>query len=313
MTHEELSRALRALEAPYLLDSDGRTTPFGTDFPATTGDGRRVTVTQLDPAFVDGLGDVDAFLRTFGERQHLTARDAAGIVGAGITPAGVIFVVHGEGWDGESLADRRRRDGTVPSVELRAIAGQIATLLLQEHSASLVHGLVFPETIRLHRDGRASLGWFALSSALRAGGLTTAEIGRRLRCTSYLAPEILKGGTETGSSDFYALGATLYEALTGRPPFGGRTTATVMAAVLADDGAPRPDGAADALTAAILRAIEREPIDRWHDAGQFLEALAEPPRSVIVPHALPAGHGRGTLVALLLVGAGALVLWEILR
>lgn len=313
MTHEELSRALRALDAPYLIDADGRTSLLGTEFPATTADGRRVTVTRLDPALVAGLTDVDAFLDVFGNRQHRAVRDAGGTIGAGITPAGVVFVVHGGSREGESLAERLRRDGTVSSSELRAIADQVATQLLHEHSASLVHGLVYPETIRLGPDGRVTLGWSGLLSALRAGGLSAPEIGRRLRCTSYLAPEVLSGAAESVASDIYAVGATLYEAMTGRPPFGGRTTATVMAAVLSDDVTSQPDSASEVLTTTVLRAIEREPIDRWHDAGQFRAALVAADKPVPGSRARSPRRRQGKVIALLVLGAGAVVLWRVFR
>lgn len=313
MTHEELSRTLRALDAPYLIDGDGRTSPFGTEFPATTPDGRRVTVTRLDPALVAGLTDVDAFLDVFGNRQHREVRDDAGTVGAGITPAGVMFVVHGGSRDGESLAERLRRDGTVPSGELCTIADQLAEQLLRAHSVSLVHGLVYPETIRLGPDGRVTLGWPGLLSALRAGGLSAPEIGRRLRCTSYVAPEVLGGAVESGASDIYAVGATLYEAMTGRPPFGGRTTATVMAAVLSDDVMSPPDGASDLLTTAVLRAIERDPLDRWHDAGQFRAALAAVDKPVPGGPVRSTRRRRGKAIALLVLGTGAVVLWRVFR
>ena len=313
MTHEELSRALRALDAPYLIDADGRTSLFGTEFPATTADGHRVTVTRLDPALVAGLTDVDAFLDVFGNRQHRAVRHGAGTIGAGITPAGVMFVVHGGSREGESLAERLRRDGIVPSSELRAIADQVVTQLVQEHSASLVHGLVYPETIRLGPDGRVTLSWSGLLSALRAGGLSAPEIGRRLHCTSYLAPEVMTGGAESVASDIYAVGAMLYEAMTGRPPFGGRTTATVMAAVLSDDVTSRPDNASDVLTTTVLRAIEREPIDRWHDAGQFRAALAAAEKPAPSGRVRSPRRRQGKVIALLVLGAGAVVLWWVFR
>ena len=313
MTHEELSHALRALDAPYLIDSDGRASLFGIEFQATTADGRRVTVTQLDPALVAGLGDVDAFLHVFADRQHRAVRDAAGTVGAGITQAGALFVVHDRAREGEALADRLRRDGTIPSAELRPIAEQIAALLQHEHAASLVHGLVYPETIRLGPGGRVSLSWSGLFPALRAGGLSASEIGRRLRCTSYLAPEQLAGARESIHSDIYAVGATLYEAMTGRPPFGGRTTATVMATVLSDDLAPQPDSGTDVLTASILRAIEREPIDRWHDVAQFRAALTAVDQAVPGTQVQPVRRRGGRVITLLALGAGALVLWRVFR
>lgn len=312
MTHEDLSHALRALDTPYLIDSDGRASLFGVEFPAITADGRRVTVTHLDPALVAGLEDVDAFLHVFAQRQHRAIGNAA-VIGAGITQAGVLFVVHDSTGEGESLADRLRRDGSIPSAELRAIAEQIMALLQHEHAASLVHGLVYPETIRIGPAGRLSLGWSGLLSALRAGGLSASEIARRLRCTSYLAPEFLNGAHESISSDIYAAGATLYEAMTGRPPFGGRTTATIMAAVLSDDLAARPDSGTDVLTTSILRAIEREPVDRWHNAGQFHAALIAIDQPVAGTWVHPNYLARGKVLVLLALGAGTLVLWRVFR
>lgn len=313
MTHEEFSHALRALGAPYLIDSDGRASLFGIEFPATTADGRRVTVTRLDPALIAGLEDVNAFLHVFAERQHRAVHDAVSTIGAGITQDGAVFVVHDGAHDGESLADRLRRNGSVPSAELRTIAERIAELLLHEHAAALVHGLVCPETIRLGSAGRVSLSWSGFFSALRAGGLSSSEIGRRLRCTSYLAPELLAGTRENVTSDIYAVGAALYEAMTGRPPFGGRTTATVMAAVLSDDLAPQPDSGTDLLTASILRAIEREPIDRWHDAGQFHAALVAGDHPATGIQAGPVRHARGKALTLFLLGTAVLVLWRVFR
>lgn len=313
MTHEELSNALRALDAPYLIDSDGHTSLFGVEFPAITADGRRVTVTHLDPALVAGLEDVNAFLHVFAERQHRTIRDAAGTIGAGITQAGAVFVVHDSASEGESLADRLRRDGSIPSAELRTIAERTMALLLHEHAASLVHGLVYPETIRIQPTGQVSLSWSGLLSALRAGGLSPSEIGRRLRCTSCLAPELLNGARESVSSDIYAVGATLYQAMTGRPPFGGRTTATVMATVLSDDLAARPHSRTDVLTTSLLRAIEREPVDRWHNAGQFHAALIAIDHAAAGIRAHPERRTPGKVLALLVLGAGALVLWRVFR
>jgi serine/threonine-protein kinase len=165
-----------------------------------------------------------------------------------------------------------------------------------------------PQTVVLRAKGDVVLRWGGLFAALRAAGITAIDIAHLLGFGSYLAPELRAGNGEGVRSDVFSLGATLYEALTGRPPFGGRTTSTVMAAVLADDGQPREQTGPGQLRSAILRAIERDPDDRWPDAARFREALEPVAAPALVAPTKRRGCLGGAAVAVI-----ALVLWGVLR
>lgn len=297
MSPDDFVLALRALEAPVFLDDHGVPSAAGIEFTATTSDGRNVLVTQLSAALNGRVADPDGFVR---------AIERAGYQGAGITESGQLYFLELPP-RGTSLAHRLASAGPVPATELLGIA-RTATALLAD--AAQPHGLITPSTVFVAEDGGVSLRWPGLATALRVAGVDTASIARELGAGSFLAPELLRDGAPFDTrTDIFALGATIYAALTGRPPFGGRTTATVMAVVLADDGAPATTSTG-MLTAALLRAIEHEPADRWHDLRQFHEALSPLPsesRRGAAEPAIAARHGcAGT--AMFVIG-GALVLW----
>jgi hypothetical protein len=307
MSHEDFARALRSLDGPYFLDGAGTEGVLGSEFSATAQDGTSVTIIRLHDGIVSSMRDVDAFLRTLGSRSHTTADTRGGLLGAGVTPAGGVFVVAARD-GGETLAERLARDGSIPSSDLRAIAIRSVSRLEEHCGTHGCHGLVMPHTVVLRAEGDVVLRWGGLFPALRAAGISATDIAHLLGFGSYLAPELSAGGKESVRSDVFSLGATLYEALTGRPPFGGRTTSTVMAAVLADDGQPKEPTRSGQLRSAILRAIERDPGDRWPDASRFREAL-EP---ATVPVAVPTAKRRGCLGPAA-VAVMALVLWSVLR
>jgi hypothetical protein len=294
MSPDDFVLALRALDAPVFLDDHGVPSPLGVEFTATTSDGRNVLVTQLSAALNGRVTDPDAFVRTL---------ERAGYQGAGITGSGQLYFLELPPRGG-SLADRLTRIGPVPAPELLAIARAALDAL----AGTQPHGLITPATMRVAGDGSVSFRWPALALAMRAAGVDVATLAEELDATLYIAPEVHRGASFDVHADIFALGVTLYTALTGRPPFGGRTTATMMAVVLADDGAPATT-VTGTLTAALLRAIEQEPADRWHDLGQFRDALGPPATGghrTAEPIAAPR-RGCARTAAILVLGA--LVLW----
>lgn len=307
MQNEDFPGALRRLDAPYFLDGEGSAGVLGTQYGATTPDGAAVTIIRLHDQMVESMRDVDRFVGTLGSRAHRSATPGS-ILGAGITPAGGVFVVGARDM-GISLADRLMRDGSLSSKDLREIAVRSAVLLEEYCSTGICHGLVMPQTVMITTDGGVMFRWGGLFTAFRAAGVTPSDIGRLLHFNSYLAPELRDGSTENATSDVFSLGATLYEALTGRPPFGGRTTATVMAAVLADGNEPRDRLSSEALRAVVLRAIERDPHDRWQDPTHFRNALAPPVAST--PGAV--GVGKQGCLGMVVLGVGALVVRSTIR
>jgi serine/threonine protein kinase len=157
-----------------------------------------------------------------------------------------------------------------------AILGvQMARALSAIHGAGLVHGAISTDALIQAEELGAQLGRFGLFSALCDGGLGVQGAALGLSDPAYVAPEVQMGKVPDERSDVFSLGASLYELLTGKPPYGGRTTSFVMASVLIEKGgSDRSSGAVAGLVVeALLRAIEQAPDDRWPTADAFGQAL----------------------------------------
>jgi serine/threonine-protein kinase len=143
---------------------------------------------------------------------------------------------------GETLAARIAREGTL-SLELTAeILRQVAGTMVQVHAAQLVHRDLKPENLYLTTtpDGRIDVKIldFGIAKALAPGASPTqTSVGMILGTPYYCAPEQALGLPVGPSSDVYALGATAYEMLSGKPPFLG-DIAQVLAAKQAKDAPP---------------------------------------------------------------------------
>jgi len=160
--------------------------------------------------------------------------------------------------------------------DVAILGAQMAHAVSAIHGAGLVHGAINTDALMQSTDRGAQLGRFGLFSALCDGGLGVQGAALGLSDPAYVAPEVQKGKSPDERSDVFSLGASLYELLTGKPPYGGRTTSFVMASVLTDqDGATDKtnDAIAGPVIEALLRAIERAPEDRWPTADAFAQAL----------------------------------------
>ena len=135
----------------------------------------------------------------------------------------------------------------------------------------MIHRDIKPENILLH-DGRALVADFGIAlAASKASGSRMTETGMSLGTPHYMSPEQAMGEREiTARSDVYALGAMLYEMLTGDPPFTGSTAQAIVARVLTE--APRPmlpqrHTIPPHVEAAVLTALEKLPADRFGTRG----------------------------------------------
>ena len=141
--------------------------------------------------------------------------------------------------EGESLRDRLTREKQLPVADAMRIATEVAGALDYAHRHGVVHRDIKPENILLH-DGRALVADFGIAlAASKASGSRMTETGMSLGTPHYMSPEQAMGEREiTARSDVYALGAVLYEMLTGDPPFTGSTAQAIVARVVTE--APRP-------------------------------------------------------------------------
>ena len=248
--------------------------PEGMQYSATSGDGQPVDVIALSRTLSAGVRDPARFFAAL-ERASTIQHDAlARPISWGRSDTGLLHYAR------EALQPGLLTPGEFSAADIAALGEQLAGGLEAAHRAGLSHGAITPWRIsRMRRGGVLdSLGVFA---ALTAGGLESRAVAAVLGEDSYHSPEVQRGALPDERSDVYSLGATLYVLLTGKPPFGGRTTSFVMATVLSNKDAQELDGADDATVAAIvealLRAIEHAPNDRWSSARAFADALV--PRS----------------------------------
>jgi len=182
--------------------------------------------------------------------------------------------------EGESLRDRLRREKQLPVDDAVRIAREVADALDYAHRHGVIHRDIKPENVLLH-DGRALVADFGIAlAASKAGSTRMTETGMSLGTPQYMSPEQAMGEREiTARSDVYALGAVLYEMLTGDPPFTGSTAQAIVARVLTET--PRPilpqrHTIPPQVEAAVLTALEKLPADRFATAAQFAEALTRP-------------------------------------
>jgi serine/threonine protein kinase len=139
--------------------------------------------------------------------------------------------------DGESLRARLVREKQLPVDDAVRIAREVADALDYAHRHGVIHRDIKPENILLH-DGRALVADFgiALAAARSEGGSRMTETGMSLGTPAYMSPEQAMGEREiTARSDVYALGAVLYEMLTGEPPFTGPTAQAIIARVMTEE------------------------------------------------------------------------------
>jgi serine/threonine-protein kinase len=180
-----------------------------------------------------------------------------------------------------SLRDRLQQEGRLAPDEAVRLVQQIASALGAAHALGLVHRDVKPENILLDAEGNALLTDFGIArplSALRQVGVarTLARTGMPVGTPEYMAPEQLRDSPLDQRVDVYALGAVLYELLTGTPPHEAASPFEVAALALSAPILPpsqRNPEVWPALEQVMLMALAREPATRYPDMQSFSAAL----------------------------------------
>jgi len=222
----------------------------------------------------------DAELR---ERFRREARTAAKLTHPNIVPLHTFGDVEGEMYfvmgyvEGETLADRLRRDGVLGPAEVRRVIAELADALDYAHRAGIVHRDLKPENVLIdHASGRALLTDFGIAREVAGAGTLTAT-GMIVGTPHYMSPEQASAERNIdGRSDLYSLGVIAYRALTGRVPFGGATAQEIILQHLASEPAPMAAGVVDAdpaLAAAVTRALRKSPDERWRSARELADTL----------------------------------------
>ncbi len=178
---------------------------------------------------------------------------------------------------GESLRARLERETQLSLDDAIRIAREVASAIESAHKQGVVHRDIKPENILLHED-QALVADFGIALAVSAaGGARMTQTGLSLGTPQYMAPEQAMGERVIdGRADIYALGAVTYEMLVGEAPFTGPTVQAIVARVMTES--PRPvtgqrKSVPQNVNAAVLKALEKLPADRFSSAAEFSRAL----------------------------------------
>ena len=207
-----------------------------------------------------------------------------------------IVRVYDAGEDVETDADGTTR--AVPYIVMELVSGQtlkeiiaagpvsiddaihytdgILEALEYSHRAGVVHRDIKPGNVMVTSAGQVKVMDFGIARAVSDSSSTVAETTQILGTAAYFSPEQAKGEPVDSRADVYSAGVVLYELLTGRPPFRGESPVAVAYQHVSETPlAPSEivDTVPRSLDAVVLRALAKDPYQRYQDAGSFRAAL----------------------------------------
>jgi serine/threonine-protein kinase len=182
----------------------------------------------------------------------------------------VMIMEYVEGVTLEKLAG----EGALPIDRDLDYATQVLSALSYAHSRGVIHRDIKPANIMITTHGQVKLMDFGI--AKNADEMHLTRPGMTIGSVYYMSPEQVRGGTVDARSDLYSFGVTLYESLTGRKPFEADTSYSVLNAHLTVAPVPPIEvnpAVPPQVNQIILRALEKNPDDRFQTAQEFHDAL----------------------------------------
>lgn len=247
--------------------------------------GRFVAIKVLPASFTN---DADRLRRFDLEARAVAALNHPNILAVHDTGSrdGVQFIVM-ELLDGKTLRDMLK-EGPIPVRKALALFQQVANGLAAAHDKKIVHRDLKPENIFITKDGRVKILDFGLAkqnTPLSAAetltgptlGAPQTESGAVMGTVGYMSPEQVRGEATDHRSDVFALGAILYEMLSGQRAFKRDTGAETMTAILKDEPPELTPAISPGLDRIVHRCLEKQPEQRFQsvaDLGFAIESLS---------------------------------------
>ncbi len=264
--------------------------------------GRQVAIKMLRSQFT---GDASFMARFQGEAaslaalNHLNVTLIYDILQSRDQHGMVMELVQGHTLEHVLLQRKKLELAEVLAVTAQAVAG-----LSYVHARGVVHRDIKPSNIMLTAEGVLKIMDFGIARVQGAKRLTRE--GSMMGTLNYAAPEQIKRGEAEQRSDLYSLACVIYEMICGSPPFDGRTEYDLMQAHIAEAPEPlskRVPGLPDVVDRAVLRALAKNPDDRFATVQEFGQAIgieAIQTKAVKIAHSIVEGAGA---IPMLLDGA----------
>ena len=275
---ETVERLNKTLAGRYAIEREIGQGGMATVFLARDLRHERRVALKLLRADLGAVVGVERFLAEIRVTANLQHPNLLPLFDSGGTEGTLFYVMPYV--DGESLRHRLEREKQLPVEEALRITIAVAGALDYAHKQGVIHRDLKPENI-LIQAGQPVVADFGIALAIsNAGGTRVTQTGLSLGTPQYMSPEQATGDRVIDArTDIYSLAALLYEMLTGEAPHTGSTAQAIIARVLTE----RPRSLRTTrpsiplhVEAAVERALEKLPADRFATAGEFAEALARP-------------------------------------
>jgi serine/threonine-protein kinase len=270
---QALNRVGSSLRDKWRLDSLLDTGGMASVYAATHRNGSRGAIKLLHPALAQQEDVRQRFLREGYVANKVGHAGAVAILDDDVSEDGSVFLVM-ELLEGESLDTRIKRDGGLPAMEVLRIADGVLDVLKAAHMRGIVHRDIKPGNVFLTWDRKVKVLDFGLARVRDASGFQQKQTrdGVVMGTVNYMAPEQARGKTDQidQRTDLFAVGATMFTALSGRNVHPGKTAMDRMvsaASVPARSLASVLPTAHPALVTLVDRALAFSQDDRWPNAS----------------------------------------------
>jgi serine/threonine-protein kinase len=238
--------------------------------------GREVAIKTILPNVAKGEDAEGRFRREAEAAGKLNHPNLVTIFDFDKDPAqGLLFLVM-EFVKGDDLEDLIREKALSPRQYLEVLA-QVCDGLGHAHRNHVIHRDIKPSNVRVMRDGmnlQAKVMDFGIA---RSADSNMTATGIVMGTVNYMAPEYIREGRATAQSDLFAVGVVLYECLTGRKPFAGETTTTILFKIVSDAPAAVEVEAINGISPGIRdvldKALAKDPANRFQTAEDLAKAL----------------------------------------
>ncbi|HJW73600.1 MAG TPA: protein kinase [Geothrix sp.] len=236
--------------------------------------GREVAIKTILPAAAQGGDAKERFAREARAAGVLNHPNLVTIYEFG-EDQGVLYIAM-EFVKGHDLEELLQEQSITRSEALEILA-QVCDGLGFAHRQHIVHRDIKPSNVRVQRDGRRLIAKVMDFGVAKISNSDMTATGMVMGTVSYMAPEYIRTGKPDPRSDLFAVGVMLYECLSGRKPFSGDTTPTVLYKIVNEEPEPidteRLQGISPAIRAVLSRSLSKNPDERFQTAEDLAKTL----------------------------------------